>query len=216
MDNAISVSADKRIPTRQKILSNAVDLFATKGYTETSVRDIATAVGINASSLYNHFKSKEDILRFLLNSFGEQTENIFKNPDLPDILRSNPTVDGLLSCFDASLEMFSDDRSFRTLQMVYQEHHRNELIREYVSNTMLESEKYMENIFAILKELNIIKQDANPDFWKKITSSLLYTFPNRTMIGIGSGSSAYTGMDLRDLLFYMFSLMFKLYSIADT
>ena len=216
MDNLIMVTADKRIPTKQKIVANAVELFATNGYTETSVRDIATAVGINASSLYNHFRSKEEILEFLLNAFNAYTENMYNNPDIYTILQNNPTVEGVLSCFEVSLSVYSGDPHFRTLQVIFQEHHRNALIREYVAKIFLDSEEYIVKIINVLKELKIITPEVDPDFWKKIASSLLYAYPNRTMIGIGKSNPGYTGMDLKALLSYMFSLIFSLYSVSES
>ena len=42
-------------------------LFAQKGYHNTSMREIARDLGMNQSSLYHYFDSKEDILYALLN-----------------------------------------------------------------------------------------------------------------------------------------------------
>ena len=47
--------------TRERILWEALGLFAQKGFEAVSVRELAGAVGIRESSLYNHFKSKQDI-----------------------------------------------------------------------------------------------------------------------------------------------------------
>ncbi len=52
---------------RQKeILARSARLFRKKGYAATSIRDIADAVGMKSASLYNHIKSKQDILQRLL------------------------------------------------------------------------------------------------------------------------------------------------------
>ncbi len=46
---------------RRKLLTIASDLFATKGYDATSIRDVAAAAGMNSASLYYHFPSKEEM-----------------------------------------------------------------------------------------------------------------------------------------------------------
>lgn len=45
--------------TRATILAEARTIFARQGYAETSLREIAEAVGIKTPSLYAHFPSKE-------------------------------------------------------------------------------------------------------------------------------------------------------------
>jgi AcrR family transcriptional regulator len=52
--------------TRQAILDAALDLFADRGYFGTSLRDVASAVGVRESALYNYFKSKEGLFEALL------------------------------------------------------------------------------------------------------------------------------------------------------
>lgn len=51
---------------RDEILDAAGELFTTLGYTATSTRTIAEAVGIRQASLYHYFKTKDDILCALL------------------------------------------------------------------------------------------------------------------------------------------------------
>jgi AcrR family transcriptional regulator len=46
-------------PTREVILDTAERLFAARGVDGVAVRDLARAMGITASSLYNHFLSKQ-------------------------------------------------------------------------------------------------------------------------------------------------------------
>ncbi len=48
---------------RQVIREAAARLFRDKGYSATSMRDLARAVELKAPSLYNHIKSKEEILQ---------------------------------------------------------------------------------------------------------------------------------------------------------
>ena len=52
--------------TKDKILTVALDMFSTRGYSSVSIRDISKAIGIKESSIYYHFKNKQDIFEHLL------------------------------------------------------------------------------------------------------------------------------------------------------
>lgn len=56
--------------TREKIFETAVELFAAQGFHATTVRQIAGAVGIKESSLYNHYKGKDAILAAILEYYS--------------------------------------------------------------------------------------------------------------------------------------------------
>ena len=52
--------------TKERIVDEALTLFASKGFRGTTVKDIADAVGIKDASLYKHFKSKKEILNTIV------------------------------------------------------------------------------------------------------------------------------------------------------
>ncbi len=60
--------------TKQKILNEALALFAEKGYSAVFVGEIADAVGIKALSLYKHYKSKQDIFNACVEVFSERMQ----------------------------------------------------------------------------------------------------------------------------------------------
>jgi AcrR family transcriptional regulator len=68
--------------TRDKILKEALNLFSTTGVDSVSVRDIAYTGGIKESSLYNHFKNKQDIFDSILSEYSGRWEEIFKSINL--------------------------------------------------------------------------------------------------------------------------------------
>jgi AcrR family transcriptional regulator len=61
--------APARGDTRSRIQSVAVELFGEQGYEKTSLREIAERLGVTKAALYYHFKSKEDIVRSLLDDY---------------------------------------------------------------------------------------------------------------------------------------------------
>ena len=61
--------------TRQAILDAALNLFAERGFFGTSIRDIAGAVGITESAIYNYFPGKTELFEALL---SEDQQSIMK------------------------------------------------------------------------------------------------------------------------------------------
>ena len=57
---------------RTELLAIAAQLFADKGFRNTTVRDIADAAGILSGSLYHHFDSKESMVDEILSTFQEE------------------------------------------------------------------------------------------------------------------------------------------------
>jgi AcrR family transcriptional regulator len=48
--------------TQDRIEHVAIQLFASKGVRETTIKDIATAAGLSEGALYRHFTSKDDLV----------------------------------------------------------------------------------------------------------------------------------------------------------
>ncbi len=58
--------AKGRSPTATRILRAAAELIAKQGYSATSTRDIAAAVGVEQPAIYKHFSAKSDIFAALV------------------------------------------------------------------------------------------------------------------------------------------------------
>lgn len=68
----------------KEILTAAMRLFSEVGYHGSSMRAIAREAGIVQSSIYNHFASKEEVLREIANMMGEEVAKTFRvDPALP-------------------------------------------------------------------------------------------------------------------------------------
>ena len=58
--------------TRNKILSAALDEFASKGFAGTRMDQIAHVAGVNKAMIYYHFASKEDLFNGMFRLEMEQ------------------------------------------------------------------------------------------------------------------------------------------------
>jgi TetR/AcrR family transcriptional regulator len=103
MDNPAASKA--LVPsTSDRILDAAEDLFAEKGYSATSLGDVADRVGIRSPSLYNHFKNKEALYEAVL----ERLLSVFSAPLVE--LDSGP---------------LTNERVFHWLEAIVRQHHSN-------------------------------------------------------------------------------------------
>ena len=54
-------------------------LFLEKGFDKTSMMDIATAAGISKGAIYHHFKSKDEIIKSVMEKQGESVKAAIEN-----------------------------------------------------------------------------------------------------------------------------------------
>ncbi len=77
--------------TRARIQQVALELFAEQGYDKTSLREIAERLDVTKAALYYHFKSKEDIVRSLVEDYFGQIDALIAwakaQPRTPEVRR---------------------------------------------------------------------------------------------------------------------------------
>jgi AcrR family transcriptional regulator len=62
--------------TKETIARLALELFTTKGYAGTSVRDIAEAMGLTKAGVGYHFPAKEDLLHYVVDPVLDAVEEV--------------------------------------------------------------------------------------------------------------------------------------------
>jgi len=53
----------KRERTRVQLVQAAIRVFGSRGYGDATIQEIAAAAGVTTGTVYNHFKTKEDVAR---------------------------------------------------------------------------------------------------------------------------------------------------------
>ncbi len=72
MTASTSILKKPKVNKKELILSEAAKLFKEKGFGGTSMRDLAEKVGMEAASMYNHIKSKDEILELICFKIAEE------------------------------------------------------------------------------------------------------------------------------------------------
>ncbi|SFV90425.1 Transcriptional regulator, TetR family [hydrothermal vent metagenome] len=139
--------------TKAKILKTALKLFSAKGYKATTVRDIAGAMGVKQSALYNHFKNKDAILEALI---GELTSSAIVH--LFDDKAPQEAAKGgkaLLAGIATKFKLLSFDGQNEALfKLLMQEMFRNERVREIYNEHF-----YQENVKKLSSYLFVMMQE---------------------------------------------------------
>lgn len=64
--------------TKERILDEALKLFAQSGYVGTSMNDIADRMGVTKAALYKHYKSKQEILDSIVEKMNRMDQERVK------------------------------------------------------------------------------------------------------------------------------------------
>ena len=159
-DQSTASKHSKGSKTKEKILKISLKLFAEKGYKPTTVRDIAGAVGIKQSALYNHFKNKDEILSTLVEDLTSSAiVTLFDSQeDGQELYRQGKS---LLYSIATTFKLISFDRQNEALfKLMMQEIYKNQAIRDTYSEYFYqENVKKLSAIFFMMMQENMIKSN---------------------------------------------------------
>lgn len=156
--------------TKDKIIEVALDLFSVNGYESVSVRDISKAVGIKESSLYNHFKNKQDIFDTIIQVCTEKAMNQYKDLKIDQTLQGDFKVYDRISeelLIKISMDLFEfyvtdkDMSRFRKILII--EQFKNKTIQDvYFKHFMDDAIQFQTQLFHYLMEVGALKK-SNPE-----------------------------------------------------
>ncbi len=104
----VGIREQKKIETRQAILTAAVKLFAKKSYDHTSIEDIAKEAGIGKTTVYGYFATKSDIFLVYCDEELDITFAQFQTNDGAD----KPLIDLLVDFFMIKFRFVTKNREF--------------------------------------------------------------------------------------------------------
>jgi AcrR family transcriptional regulator len=164
--------------TKIKILDTAIDFFSRKGYSGVSVRDITKEVGIKESSLYKHFKSKEEILETIFFNFRKEVAHICPPVHQLEKIVSIMSPKAFLERGVLNFKEHIENATMRKIwRIVFIEQYRDPLARDIYLNDILGSTvAFLEKAFGIMISKNLIKPH-NPK-----TLAVEYQYPIFTMV----------------------------------
>lgn len=134
----------ENLSRKEQVIRTAAELFRTKGYAATSMRDLAHAMGIEAASLYSHIKSKEEILRVLCFDMARQFLDSLNEVEKKDLSFSNRLRQGIIG----HVAVMAQDL---TASAVFMNEHRH-LTDHYLRDFLLKRINYINRFKKIIEE----------------------------------------------------------------
>ena len=134
----------RKASKKDLILQKAAAMFREKGFAATSMRDLAETVGIEAASLYNHIRSKNEILEAICFDVANRFNT---NLDIVEVSKqaSIPKVESLLRFHIRQMvenyeEVYVADREWKHLE------------EPYLSNFQNQRRTYRKKFASIIEE----------------------------------------------------------------
>jgi TetR/AcrR family transcriptional regulator, cholesterol catabolism regulator len=134
----------RKASKKDLILQKAAAMFREKGFAATSMRDLAETVGIEAASLYNHIRSKNEILEAICFDVANRFN---ANLDIVEVSKqaSIPKVESLLRFHIRQMvenyeEVYVADREWKHLE------------EPYLSNFQNQRRTYRKKFASIIEE----------------------------------------------------------------
>ena len=141
----------------EQICDAALQLFARKGYHQTSVREIAEAAHLSVGTLYTYIKTKEDILLLVYHRIF----NLFQVRMAEAMVRTGDPPAQLRAAIEATLTLYDDYHDL--ILVLYQESHT--LRREALQQLFDVDRQYVSMVQAIIETGNgqgyFVAKDSN-------------------------------------------------------
>lgn len=137
------IKIEKNSSRKEVIVSKAASLFREKGFKAASMRDLAEAVGVEAASLYNHIKSKTELLhelcfgvanRFMHHMDEVESKKISSIAKVEELVRFH--INEMVNHYE---EVYVSDREWKHLS------------DPYLSNFQNQRRMYRKRFAAIIK-----------------------------------------------------------------
>ncbi len=186
------IKTEKNGSRKDVIVRKAASLFREKGYKAASMRDLAEAVGVEAASLYNHIKSKSELLhelvfnvanKFVLKMDEIESENISSLQKMEKLLRFHITE--MINNYE---EVYVSDREWKHLSDPYLSNYQNQrrVYRKRIAAIIEDGirNKEIKNIDAATVVLIFLHAVSGIESWHRSTKKITAVELEQNMVTI--------------------------------
>lgn len=156
----INVTIDKaeEKTTKERIFDVSVNLFAQKGFNAASMHEIGEAVGIKKSSLYSHYKSKDEILEKIIEYPMTRIRMVGPQNIETDELIISMGLEGFMKMASGVFTDWMEDQYMEKIwRIIIIELYHNEQIKKFYSKFKDFTYSFWESNFELMMKHKLIK-----------------------------------------------------------
>jgi TetR/AcrR family transcriptional regulator, transcriptional repressor of aconitase len=162
---------------RQELLDRCVACFATKGFHQTSMRELSAELGISLGGLYTYFKSKEAVIQ------GFIDQNRAKARELFDAVTPEMTFqEGLKKMGEMKMQAMSQEDEWKSCA-VWMQINAEAVINPKVRKLVAKFHQYAEDTLAAMIDAAQLRGELRADFRAPQLARLLIYFGDGFDIG---------------------------------
>jgi len=145
---------------KEEIILSTLDLASHYGLKSLSMSQIAESVGIKKPSLYNHFDSKESLIKEMYNYIREKSKENLSNSSINDeeYMKNKSAYEILSGYVQNYKNLVTNEKMFNFYKVIYSERTTNKEACEIIveeTNKMIEATKMLFNYLKMSKKIDI-------------------------------------------------------------
>jgi AcrR family transcriptional regulator len=144
--------------TKERILEISLQMFAQRGFSAVSIRDICKQVGIKESSVYYHFENKQCIFDEIMDRFISSATSMMHTLEENVSGANGVKPEGLQAIGEYFFDKYlMDDFLNKVMRMMQIEQYGNEHVRELYLHWLIEEPvRFQSKVFSVLMEAGIL------------------------------------------------------------
>ncbi len=144
---------------QQKIIDAAIELIASEGIQNLTIKNLSARVGVTEGAIYRHFKSKVDILLGILEIFKDSKNHLLENIAAKDF----SAIEKLEIIFREHFEQFSIKPALAAIIFAEEIFQNNKTLAESIVSIMKANQEIIEKIVEEGQIRDEIRTDMAPE-----------------------------------------------------
>ena len=158
----------RRVETRERIYRAALDLFAERGFMETTVEDITEAADVGKGTFFNYFPTKEHVLA----TYGAERVATVERA-LQQARRGGQPVMEVLRELAAGVAGQAAERP-ALLRAIYAAHASCTAVRDELQTRMQTARRLLAQIFRLAQERGEVRTDVSPMVLARLIQTIFH------------------------------------------